>query len=194
MTAPSLTLEERIVLCRLARQTLAVRLGKSAPGAEPVISPALERTRGAFVTLTIGGHLRGCIGTFRPAEPLHQLIARMVVAAAIHDPRFSPVTAAELEVIEIEISALTPLQPITDVSVIEIGVHGLYITSGFQSGVLLPQVAIEHGWSREEFLNQTCHKAGLPSNAWKHGATLEIFSAEVFSESHPEGGKVSCGE
>ena len=142
MAASSLTVEDRIALCRIARRTLAVRLGRSAPGVEPVISPALERARGAFVTLTIGGHLRGCIGTFRAAEPLHQVIARMVVAAALHDPRFPPVTEAELDSIEIEISALTPLEPITDINVIEIGIHGLYITSGFQSGVLLPQVAV----------------------------------------------------
>lgn len=134
------------------------------------------------MTLELGGHLRGCIGTFRSAEPLYWVVEKMAVAAALYDPRFPPVPAEELAAIDIEISALTPLRVIDDPSIIEVGVHGLYITQDDQGGVLLPQVATEWGWDREEFLTQTCHKAGLPANAWRKGATIEVFEAEVFGE------------
>jgi len=117
----------------------------------------------------------------------------MALSAALHDPRFHSVQKSELPEIEIEISALTPLREITAISEIEVGVHGIYITKGAWSGVLLPQVAVEYGWTREEFLDQTCVKAGLPPDAWRNGATIEVFSAEVFSESDNEGSKVSCG-
>ncbi len=189
-----LTATERTELLALARRTLAERLHHA--GADelpaPPTGPGLQQHRGAFVTLTLAGHLRGCIGTFRPQEPLWKVVQSMAISAAIHDPRFHPVQADELAAIEIEISALTPLRVITDIEQIEVGTHGLYITRGPAGGVLLPQVAVEYGWSRTEFLQQTCRKAGLPAEAWQQGATIEIFGAEVFSESAPDGGKVSC--
>lgn len=189
-----LTAAERIELLALARQTLQERLqGRSASESDAMTPGAgLRQQRGAFVTLSMAGHLRGCIGTFRPQEPLWKVVLRMAVAAAIHDPRFPPVQAEELKAIEIEISALTPLRIITDIDQIKVGTHGLYITQGPAGGVLLPQVAVEYGWNRTEFLQQTCRKAGLPPDAWQQGATIEIFGAEVFSESAPDGGNVSC--
>ena len=118
----------------------------------------------------------------------------MALSAAFSDPRFPNVNSAELGNIEFEISALTPLREIADVTEIEVGVHGIYITKGYNTGVLLPQVAVEYGWDRGEFLDHTCTKAGLPTGSWRQGATIEIFSADVFSESDPDGAKVVCGD
>ena len=105
----------------------------------------------------------------------------MAEAAALRDPRFPPVNEKELPDLEIEISVLTPLKKIADVSEIEVGKHGIYIKKGWNSGLLLPQVATEYGWNRQTFLEHTCQKAGLPSNAWKEkGTEIYIFSADIF--------------
>lgn len=188
-----LTLDDKKTLLAIARSTLQTRIGggDAAAPATPE-SEALLAHRGAFVTLQKEHRLRGCIGTFRAREALHLVVRQMAVAAAVHDPRFPPVQAQELSELEIEISALTPLTEIDDIESIQVGTHGLYITREPHAGVLLPQVPVEYGWSREEFLQHTCVKAGLPPDAWQHGATIEVFSAEVFSETSPEGGKVSC--
>jgi hypothetical protein len=159
-----------------------VRDGR-APG--PVSdNPALQTPRGAFVTIKINGRLRGCIGNFgiRNAKPLFRTVSEMAVAAAVQDPRFPPLSKKELPKIEVEISALSPLRPISDVGEIEVGRHGLYITKGGRSGVLLPQVAAEYGWDRATFLEQTCRKAGLGPGEWKEGAVISVFEAEVFGE------------
>lgn len=157
-----------------------VRDGR-APG--PVSdNPALQTPRGAFVTIKINGRLRGCIGNFgiRNAKPLFRTVSEMAVAAAVQDPRFPPLTEKELPKIELEISALSPLRPISDAGEIEVGRHGLYLTKGSRSGVLLPQVATEYGWDRTTFLEQTCRKAGLGPGEWKEGAVISVFEAEVF--------------
>jgi AmmeMemoRadiSam system protein B/AmmeMemoRadiSam system protein A len=145
---------------------------------------ALMNPQGAFVTIKIGGKLRGCIGNFgiRNAKPLYQTVSEMAVAAAVQDPRFPPLSKKELPQIEIEISALSPLRPESDPEKIEVGRHGIYITKGHRSGVLLPQVATEYGWDRLTFLRQTCRKAGLGADEWKDGATISTFEAEVFGE------------
>jgi uncharacterized protein len=206
METRTLTTEDRKTLLTIARVTLAERCG--APGqwdsadeamgeTQDVrtipISAALYEKRGAFVTLNKGRKLRGCIGTFRAVEPLHKVVRDMAAAAATSDPRFPPVEPDEVGVIEIEISALTALTRAEDVSQIEVGTHGIYVTLGSDSGVLLPQVAVEWGWDRDEFLAQTCSKAGLPRDAWQSPeAVIEVFSAEVFSESDLDGGMVTC--
>ncbi|HWR97973.1 MAG TPA: AmmeMemoRadiSam system protein A, partial [Candidatus Methanoperedens sp.] len=118
----------------------------------------------------------------REDQPLYRAVAQMAVSAAQQDPRFPQLTAAELPRIRLEISALTPMQPVADVKEIEVGRHGLYVTKGFTSGVLLPQVATDYGWDRITFLEQTCRKAGLPKDAWKEGAKILSFEAEVFGE------------
>ncbi|MBM4353644.1 MAG: AmmeMemoRadiSam system protein A [Deltaproteobacteria bacterium] len=194
METQPLTLSERKELLALARTTLEERLAGQPrhPAPDPERFPCLHQPRGAFVTLHARGRLRGCIGTFRAREPLYQVVREMALSAAFNDPRFRPVTAGELPDLEIEISALTPLVEVAEIGEIQVGVHGLYITRGYSSGVLLPQVAVEWGWDREQFLEHTCEKAGLPMDAWKKGATIERFSADVFSESDPEGGKVTC--
>ena len=144
--------------------------------------PGLQQPGAAFVTLRNGGELRGCIGTVRPESPLIQAVAEMARAAATSDYRFSSVTRQEVEALQIEISVLTPAEPVKDFAEIAIGVHGLIVEQGERRGLLLPQVAPEWGWDREEFLDHTCLKAGLPREAWRQGARVLKFSAEVFGE------------
>jgi MEMO1 family protein len=172
----------RAELLGIARRAIAETVRGSQRMEAKSANPALQTPQGAFVTITIGGELRGCIGTFREDTPLYRTVAQMAVAAAREDPRFPPLTAVELPKIRVEISALTPMKPVADVREIEVGRHGLYITRGFSSGVLLPQVATEYGWDRTTFLEQTCRKAGLPKNAWQEGAKILSFEAEVFGE------------
>ncbi|RTZ91734.1 MAG: AMMECR1 domain-containing protein, partial [Deltaproteobacteria bacterium] len=140
-----------------------------------------EEYRGAFVTLTKNGNLRGCIGLIQPVKPLAESVQEMAIAAAFQDPRFPPLTKGEWPEIDIEISALTPFRKIEDLSEIQVGTHGIYIQKGPYSGLLLPQVATEYGWDREEFLQQTCIKAGLHPMAYKDpDAKIYIFSADIF--------------
>ncbi len=146
-------------------------------------SERLREDRGAFVTLKKRGQLRGCIGYVRPIKPLGEAVADLAIDAAVHDPRFPPLERSELKEVDIEISAMTPLKRIKDVSEIEVGKHGLYMKKGMQSGLLLPQVATEWGWDRDKFIEHTCLKAGIASDAWKDEDTeIYIFSAEVFGE------------
>jgi AmmeMemoRadiSam system protein B/AmmeMemoRadiSam system protein A len=141
----------------------------------------LELPRGAFVTLKRNGRLRGCIGSIRPAGPLAETVMRMARSAALEDPRFMPVTEMELQDLEYEISVLTPLQILDDWHDVVVGTDGLVILgSGGRSGVLLPQVPVEQGWNREEFLEGVCRKAGLSLNAYLGDVTLYRFQAQVF--------------
>ncbi len=146
--------------------------------------PALTQIMGVFVTLHKQGQLRGCIGNITASSPLYLTVRDIAVESASADPRFSPVRLDELKDIEIEISALSALQKVNSVDKIEMGKHGVIIKRGFKSGVFLPQVARETGWSKEEFLSQLCaQKAGLSADAWKDKDTqIQIFSSEVFSE------------
>jgi len=154
--------------------------GKPVPEIN-VETPTLKENRGAFVTITRKGQLRGCIGYIEGRGPLHRTVEEMAEAAAFKDPRFGPVTERELPDLEYEISVLTPLKKIIDVDEIEVGKHGIYIKKGWNSGLLLPQVATEYGWDRQTFLDHTCQKAGLSVNAWKEkNAEIYIFSADVF--------------
>ena len=145
--------------------------------------PALGEKRGAFVTIKKKGHLRGCIGYIHGVKDLESTVKEMARAAAFNDPRFPPVTEGELSQLSFEISVLTPLKEIENMEEIVVGLHGLYITRGSFSGLLLPQVAIEYEWDRETFLEQTCRKAGLPSNCWKDKETkIFVFSADIFGD------------
>ncbi len=147
----------------------------------PTVAPHF---RGAFVTLkTEEGDLRGCVGTVLPVGPLDATIARMAVSAAVEDPRFPPVGARDLPRIRLEISALTVPLPVAGWDSIEIGRHGLIVSRGYRKGLLLPQVVVEWDWDREEFLRQTCLKAGLPPGVWREpGTVVEKFEAEVWGE------------
>jgi AmmeMemoRadiSam system protein A len=174
------SLEERRFLLNLAHEAIDAALcGREADCAAP--SDHLAEKRGAFTTLHLDGQLRGCVGYVFAVRSLCRTVAETAVSAAFHDSRFLPVTPEEAARLEIEISVLSPLQPIAAEDV-EVGKHGLVVTFGGRRGLLLPQVPTEYGWDRETFLAETCHKAGLPEDAWQHGATLEAFSAEVFGE------------
>ncbi len=171
---------ERRILKDLARSSIeSVLFGRREK--TPDVPKTLKEKMGAFVCLKTKGELKGCIGYLRACAPLDETVRRMAVEAAFHDPRFMPLDAEEWRQTDIEISVLTPMKKITDVSEIEVGVHGIYIEGDSGSGLLLPQVATENGWDRETFLEHTCLKAGLPRGAWRSkGTTIYIFSADVF--------------
>ena len=175
--------EQRKKLLEIVRESFGSYVTTGKRRDFSVDDPVLSERRGAFVTLTKNGQLRGCIGRLVADKPLFQVVAGMAIEAAVKDPRFPPITQSELSDIEIEISVLSPFEKIDDVNKIKVGKHGIMIRRGFNSGLLLPQVATEYGWDRNTFLEHTCQKAGLPSDTWKDKLTeIYIFSAEVFSE------------
>ena len=173
--------QDKRTLHEIARQSIAARLQGQPPAPLKDISGILQEPRGAFVTLHLRRHLRGCIGLIEAVKPLAETIQEMALSAAFGDPRFPPLTAQEFKDIDIEISVLTPLRLIKNVEEIQVGVHGLYIRQGSCRGLLLPQVATEYNWDRDTFLQQTCCKAGLPPMAWKDPqAQIYVFSADIF--------------
>jgi AmmeMemoRadiSam system protein B/AmmeMemoRadiSam system protein A len=180
----SLNSDEREELLVIARQTIARFLETGTVPHFEISEPNLYQERGCFVTLKKQGELRGCIGNLVPRRPLYLTVQNVAISAAISDSRFLPVTREELKDISVEISVLSPFELIEDVSEIEVGRHGLVIVKGESQGVLLPQVATEQNWDRDEFLRQICLKAGLPEDAWQEGAQLYAFTAEVFGEEH----------
>ncbi len=176
-----LTEAQKATLLRVARESL--RAAVTRQHYEPhTDDPQLREPGAVFVTLHKQGELRGCIGTVEPSEPLIEAVALMARESALSDFRFNPVTPGEVDEIDIEISWLTPAQCVTDPQDIQVGEHGLIVQQGGRRGLLLPQVPAEWGWDREEFLAHTCLKAGLPRDAWKKGATIYCFGAEVFGE------------
>jgi len=176
----NLTEEEKAELRGLAKNAIeSVLLGKQAETAN--IPERLKEKGGAFVTIKKKGDLRGCIGYIHAVLPIWETVKEAAIHAAFHDPRFDPVDRKEWKDIDMEISVLTPMKKIEDVAEIEVGIHGLYIEKGYNSGLLLPQVATEYNWDRMTFLEHTCFKAGLPKNAWKSKDTnIYIFSADIF--------------
>lgn len=171
---------ERAILLRLAHDSILSALeGRDIPLDPPTAH--LAELRGAFTTLHLDGELRGCVGYVLPVSSVYRAVAETARAAAFEDARFRPVTLPDASRLEIELSILSPPQPIS-VEAIEIGRHGLLIGMAGDRGLLLPQVPTEHNWDRTTFLEQTCRKAGLPVDAWKNGATIEAFTAEVFGE------------
>jgi len=178
---------EKDALLKIARKSveMAVREGKtyecSSDGHD-----ALAQERGAFVTLTENGQLRGCIGYVAPTKPLYLTVRDVAMFAALKDTRFRPVKANELGSLQYEISVLSPLRRVMDIQEIHIGRHGLLIHTSNREGLLLPQVAAEEKWDRNEFLEQVCYKAGLPGRAWQDaGADVFRFTALVFGENGP---------
>lgn len=179
---PPLTEDDRKVLLKLARQALEEGVcGVLEPKEPAQLSPALLEHRGAFVTLRKQDELRGCIGHVETSAPLYETVQECAVASAISDPRFRPVTPDETPLLRMEISVLSAPTEIAHDQIV-IGQHGLIITRGWRRGLLLPQVPLTWNWTREQFLEETCLKAGLPTDAWKKGARIEAFTAEVFEE------------
>ena len=177
----TLSQDEKDYLKNLVRLRIGGRLsGRGVPTPEPPTERLRERF-GAFVTLTLRGRLRGCIGHIVGDKALYQTIGEMAEAAAFDDPRFPPLTAREFSDLAIEISILSPLTPCPDPALVTVGRHGLLVRRGGHSGLLLPQVPVEWHWDREQFLDQTCVKAGLTPGCWKRpDTTLFWFEAEVF--------------
>ena len=175
---------DRQRLLQIAREAILAHVNGASVAAVPELPRAdtLRRATGAFVTIHHHGELRGCIGHLESNRSLPAVVRECAIAACSADPRFSPVTAAELPGLDIELSLLGPLEPITLADEIEIGRHGLLVERDWQRGLLLPQVATEGRWDPETFLAQTCRKAGLPRDGWKHGAKVSRFEAEVFAE------------
>ena len=171
-------------LLKIARDTIATYLKTGHALQIKESDPVLNKEMGAFVTLHENGELRGCIGNIIGRGPLYLTVRDMAIESATGDPRFSKVKPEEMQDIDIEISVLSELNKIKSVDEIELGVHGVLIRKGFSSGVFLPQVAAETGWSKEKFLSSLCsQKAGLLPDAWKTGeADMYVFTAEVFEE------------
>ena len=175
--------EEKQKLLAIAKASIIEAVTGKKQDSSKVTEERLNENCGAFVTIKKHGQLRGCIGYIIAVKPLYETVRDVAASAAIKDTRFRPMVEDELKDMELEVSALTPLKRITDPSEIEVGKHGIYMKRGFYSGLLLPQVATEYGWDRETFLQHTCRKAGLPTDAWKDESTeIYVFSAEVFSE------------
>ena len=184
--AAPLDAEDRRALLKLARATLesAVRTG-AAPSADEAgvaIRPGMKQAIGGFVTLTIRGSLRGCIGEIAPRREIWKVVREQALNAALNDPRFDRVSPAETRAIAIEISALTPPRPVASWKEIVIGRHGMTLSKDGRSAVFLPQVAPEQGWDLAETLTHLARKAGLPGDAWREGATFTVFEAQVFHE------------
>jgi AmmeMemoRadiSam system protein A len=182
-----LTQEQRRALLAIAREAVAAAVGGKPLPKVTTADPALNQKCGVFVTLKSGARLRGCIGQFTAQGPLWRTVQEMARAAATQDPRFfaNRIRPGEVPTLEIEISVLGPLEQTRDPMSLVLGKHGIYVKRGSRGGCFLPQVAIETGWSKEEFLDQCCAaKAGLSPGAWRDpGTEVYLFTAEVFGES-----------
>lgn len=179
---PPLSDTDEAHLLRLARQALEeCALHRRLSRVEEPQEESLRARCGVFVTLRKAGHLRGCIGHIETSAPLYQAVRECAVAAASRDPRFEAVIPQELPDVHIEISVLSALTDVRPEQV-EVGRHGLLISRGFHRGLLLPQVATQWHWDREQFLEETSVKAGLPPDAWRQDARIQAFTAQVFGE------------
>lgn len=178
-----LSIVDKKELLRVARESIEAAVRGTHPPRRQHAGKTLDEMCGAFVTLHLHGELRGCIGFIEARFPLYRTVGEVAQKAALEDPRFPPLSTAEIDEVEIEISVLSPLWKVTDVKEIEVGKHGLIIDAGYTRGLLLPQVATEYGWGREQFLSHTARKAGLPAEAWKQkNVTIYAFTSDVFSE------------
>ena len=183
-----LTPQEEQTILRLSRFTLEKWVReKKYPSEKDMknyeLTPALEHKTGVFVSLHKMGELRGCIGDVENTNTILRGVIENTVNAASKDPRFPPITDTELDNVDIEISVMTPLTPVDDIEKIEVGKDGLVVERGFHRGLLLPQVAVEWSWDKYEFLENTCQKAGLPTNAYeKKDTKILSFRAQVFGE------------
>jgi AmmeMemoRadiSam system protein A len=168
-------------LLDLAHRALEARVHHARlPDIDGSLAPDLRR--GAFVSIFHDGELRGCLGRLNSPLPIARLVAQLAQAVADSDPRFDRVTPQEVAGIGFEISVLTREREIASVEEIELGRHGLIVEQGTNRGLLLPQVPTEHGWDRDAFLDHTCLKAGLAADAWRRGARIFVFEAQVFGE------------
>ena len=183
MKVEYLSKEEKVKLLEIAKLSIIEAVTGKRQFFPNVTEEKLKENCGAFVTIKENNELRGCIGYIQAVKPLYETVKDVAKSAAVNDYRFNPVAENELDKLELEISVLTPLKKIKDINEIEVGKHGLVMKQGFNSGLLLPQVATEYNWDKGTFLKETCRKAGLPQDAWKDKSTeIYTFSAEVFGE------------
>jgi uncharacterized protein len=174
--------EDWLALAEIARRAISSAVIERSIPEFLVPGGALSERRGAFVSLYRGGNLRGCVGQVENPGPLAEVVARSAINAALNDDRFPPIVAAEIDQLQIEISALSPLEPISLEGIIA-GQHGLLVARGTFRGLLLPQVAAERSWTARRLLEETCVKAGLEREGWRDPATeVYGFTAEIFSE------------
>jgi AmmeMemoRadiSam system protein B/AmmeMemoRadiSam system protein A len=173
---------EKRTLLKLAREAIRTRLKREPPPAPEELTPLLQNDGACFITLHIGGELRGCIGYLEAVEPLWRNVVRNARAAAFNDPRFFPLSSAEFEAVDLEISVLTPFRPIPGPDAFVVGRHGIILEKGGNHAVFLPQVAPEQGWDRETTLTHLALKAGLPPDGWRRGAKFSVFEAIAFGE------------
>lgn len=182
---PGLSPDEVATLLRLARDTLAALVGRRLPAFDCdayAVTPALRVPRATFVTLMLGGSLRGCMGTLAPTAELFRSVYRNAIAAGRDDPRFPPLDQAELDGLDLHVSILGPLTPIAHLADFVPGRDGIELQSGADRSVFLPEVALEQGWTREQTAEHLCLKAGLPPGAW-HDAAFRVFQSVVLAES-----------
>jgi len=178
-----LTNDEKETILTAARQSILFTFGEvEKPEINYTAYPLLKQKIGAFVTLKIDGELRGCIGYIIAIDPLFDTVCESATAAAFNDPRFNELTREEFDNIIIEISVLSPFEPIKSYNEIELGKHGLLLEETGRA-ILLPQVATENNYTREQFLTALCHKAGMYGEYWKERMLdINVFTATVFSE------------
>lgn len=176
--------EDRQLLLGIARKAVEAHLSGESLSLPEIQHGAALESHGVFVSIHNGKELRGCIGNVMTNQPLYRTTARCAVAAATEDPRFAPVTLEELPRVSFELSVLSIPEPVQNVNEIEVGTHGLIVSKGSARGLLLPQVASQYRWNRNQFLAETCIKAGLHPNAWNEGASVHCFTAAVFAEEH----------
>lgn len=174
--------QERALLLNLAHESILSALEEREISLQPPTAHLAE-ARGVFTSLHLKGNLRGCVGFVLPVNSVYRAVAETARAAAFEDTRFYPVAIEEARQLGIELSILSPPKP-ARAEDIKVGRHGILISMAGTRGLLLPQVAVEHNWDRVTFLQQTCYKAGLPSDAWRMGATIEVFTAEIFGNQH----------
>jgi len=177
---PGLSEENHRYLREVAADAVRRHVEGKGPPELRYDNASLKGTYGVFVTLKVHGELRGCIGNLMAHSPLPEAIAEMAVKSASSDPRFPPLGISEIDNLEFDISILGPLREVENTEEIQIGLHGLVVEYAGRHGLLLPQVATEHGLDVPAFISQTCIKAGLPPDTWKHGAKIYKFAAEVF--------------
>lgn len=183
VTSMNLNKKEKMILLEIAMESIKSAVLGTKPNIPTINDVNLNKKCGAFVTITINGKLRGCIGNTRAVNPLWETVKMMAREAALNDPRFYPLTERDIKNIEIEISVLSPFKLINNINEIKVGKHGLFIKKGFYQGLLLPQVATDYNWDRIQFLKETCNKAGLYETCWQEkNCEIYIFSATVFSK------------
>jgi AmmeMemoRadiSam system protein A len=179
----NLTQKETTVLKSIAKQSIEAAVNNTTP---PQLNEVLQQSErfsqsgGGFVTLTIDGMLRGCIGEIFPSRSIAEVVLERAADAALADPRFPPLSPSELDLIAIEISLLSPPWSVDNYDEIKIGLHGIVLSKERKSAVFLPQVATEQEWDIETTLTQLAQKAGLPADGWKSGASFSVFTADIF--------------